>query len=150
MTDPYDLLNRAHELAPMPTSPDAPHQDWTAHYAAIATAALAGFRLAERTSPDLGYLIQIHISSSAAVILLSAENQADALAMISELLVDTGTSEEMLTILTNILDAHGINPADLYPWFEAADFISPLQLDPIDVKNQTKTVTQGDVNLIGS
>lgn len=134
MTHPTDLLNRAHELAPTPDA-DGDRNAWIRHYAAQAMAALAAFRIVERTNPgpNLGYLILLHTAAAAAVVTLEAP--ADQVTrLLWELNPDgDAMNGEMLEHLADTLEMHGINPADLYPWYDAKDFTSPTRLPKVEV-----------------
>lgn len=133
MTDvqPYDLLNRADELAPVPDGPSASSADWARHYAAQAMAAHAAFRVSEQT--DLGYLVMLGVAATAAVIALK-ESPSDVPRLLWELSPEAGAlNGEWIDYLADALEAHGINPADLYPWFDAKDFTAPARLPKLEV-----------------
>jgi hypothetical protein len=137
--DRPDYLDIAERLAPVPASQaEATTRAWVRHYAAVALAAHAAFRDALPTisacpdlgsRPELGYLAQIANSSTAAahalLVVTDDEEQTD----LWDLTPEAGAlNGEYLDWLAEVLDVVGINPADLYPWFNAADFRSPSQL----------------------
>ncbi|GIM88759.1 hypothetical protein [Paractinoplanes toevensis] len=126
MTDlqPHDLLNRATELAPVPDGDNTSSVPWIRHYAAVALAAFGAFRLAEHTDPgpNLGYLALLGTAATAAMTALSVIDEAAPRAL-WELNAEGGEMNgESVEHLADVLERHGINPADLYPWFEAEDF----------------------------
>jgi hypothetical protein len=133
-TDPIDMLNNAERLAPTPDSRDATVEDWIRSYAALALAAHAAFqgalppsgsKVAPGSRPDLGYLISIAVSSTAAAVALDTPREA-VTEELWALTPEAGAlNGEYIDWLTDTLDRLGINPADLDPAFEAADFKSP-------------------------
>ena len=134
MTEPYDLLNRATELAPVPEAGAEP-AEWIRHYAAEAMAANAAFRLLMGTQrgEELAYLSLLGNAAMAAAVALHSPAETAA-RVIWELTPEAGAlNGEWIDHLADILDAHEINPADLYPWFEAKDFSSPTRLTGIEV-----------------
>ncbi len=134
MITPTDLLNRAVEIAPVPGRDDD-RKAWIRHYAAAAMSALAAFRLTERTSPgpQLGYLALSADAAIAAVIALDAP-AAEVTRLLWEMSPEgEGDGEVVLEFLAHTLEAHGINPADLYPWYRAEDFTSVLRLPNVEV-----------------
>ncbi len=135
MTLPTDFLNRAEDLAPTPTEGADP-RDWVRHFAAQAMAAHAAFRISERTEPagpHLGYLALLGTAALAASVALEAPSETAA-RVIWELTPEAGAlNGEWIDHLAATLDAHDINPADLYPWYAAEDFTSPARLPKVEV-----------------
>jgi hypothetical protein len=128
----------AEQLAPVPaTREEATTEAWVRHYAAVALAAHAAFVDALHTlapspepgsRPDLGYLTQIANSSTAAAHALLVLNGAEE-DELWDLTPEAGAlNGEYIDWLAEVLAAAGINPHDLYPAFEAADFTSPSRL----------------------
>jgi hypothetical protein len=136
MTQPIDFLNRASELAPVPDGDITETQPWIRHYAAQALAAFAAFRVSERTEPGgphLAYLALLGTAGVAAITALSV-TQDQAPRALWELNAEGGEMNgESIGHLADVLEHHGINPADLYPWFEAKDFTSPARLPKVEV-----------------
>ncbi|GAA0550083.1 hypothetical protein GCM10010172_35200 [Paractinoplanes ferrugineus] len=135
MTTPSDLLNRAADLAPVPDGDTDNTAPWVRHYAATAMAAWAAFRLAERTDPgpQLGFLALLGTAATAVITALSVTSE-DAPRALWELNADGGEMNgESIEHLADVLEHHGINPADLYPWFEAGDFTAPTRLPKVEV-----------------
>lgn len=134
MTEPYDLLNRALELAPVPGE-DGTARDWVRHYAAEAMAASAAFRLLMDTGrgEELGYLSLLGNAAMSAAVALDLPPEIAA-NVIWELTPEAGAlNGEWVDHLADMLASLGINPADLYPWFEAADSTTPLRLPKVEV-----------------
>lgn len=134
MTEPIDLLNRAAELAPVPAVGAEP-AEWVRHYAAEAMAANAAFRLLMGTDrgEELAYLSLLANAALAAAVALEAPSETAA-RVIWELTPEAGAlNGEWVGHLADTLEAHDINPADLYPWFEAKDFAAPVRLPRIEV-----------------
>ena len=136
MTEPYDLLNRAEQLAPVPDEPAAADPtEWLRHFAAQGMAANAAFRLLMGTerAEELAYLSMLGVAATAASVALSAPAETAA-RVIWELTPEAGAlNGEWIDHLADVLAAQDINPADLYPWFEADDFDAPLRLPRIEV-----------------
>jgi len=136
MTEPYELLNRAEQLAPVPEEVDAADPtEWVRHFAAQSMAANAAFRFLIGTSraEELAYLSMLGVAATAASVALSAPGQTAA-RLIWELTPEAGAlNGEWVDHLADVLAANDINPADLYPWFEADDFDAPLRLPRIEV-----------------
>jgi hypothetical protein len=131
-TTPADYLNAANRLAPEPeTRAAATPEAWVRHYAALALAAHAAFRstlpglgpgAVPVTGPDLGYLMGIATSALAAVCALTL-GPAMAARRIWDLTPELGSlNGQEVDWLAELLADLGINPADLYPWFDADDF----------------------------
>jgi hypothetical protein len=113
--------------------------EWTCYYAALALAAHAEFREALTTlhdrgepgsRPELGWFMDIATSATAAVVALGQP------ARVGEALWDLtpecgALNGEYLDYLAELLDKYGVNPADIYRWFEAADFQSTSRLSGI-------------------
>lgn len=134
MPEIYEWLNVAEDLAPTPTEPEAPREDWARHFAALALAAHAAFRdqlpriptgprePGRGSMPELGYLM--HIASgakAAAVALLTPADEVSAL--IWDLTPEQGSlNGEDVDWLADTVAKLGINPAHLYPWYAEADF----------------------------
>ncbi len=135
MTHPVDFLNRAAEIAPAPEGDVNDTQPWIRHYAAQAMAAFAAFRVVERTDPGpaLAYLSLLGTAGVAAMTALSVTNEAAPRAL-WELNADGGEMNgESIEHLADVLEHHGINPADLYPWFEPGDFTAPARFPKVEV-----------------
>jgi len=133
-TSPTDLLNNAERLAPTPDSRDATVEDWIRSYAALGLAAHAAFRATlpslrpggvRGSRPDLGYLITIAVSSTAAAVALDTPREAVTQELWALTPEAGALNGEYIDWLTDTLDRLGINPADLDPGFDAADFKSP-------------------------
>lgn len=123
------------QLAPRPDSDDAAVSDWLRHYAALALAAHGIFREAEAvlrrpvvkaSRPDLGYLVTIATSATAAAVALAAHPEARAKTLWAVTPGAGNLNGEDVDWLAENLDGLGVNPADLYRWFDAADFKSPV------------------------
>lgn len=130
----------AERLAPVPDSrgdylvgdPAPLTSAWDRHYAALALAAHAAFREELATipedpepgsRPELSYLMAIATSATAAVIALG--RPARVYDELWDLTPECGAlNGEYIDFLADVLDRHGINPADIYRWFNAADFES--------------------------
>lgn len=131
MTEIYDWLNMAETIAPAPTERAGHREDWARHFAALGLAAHAAFRDQMPTiprnpvmgsRPELGPLILLAVSATAAAcaLLTPAEQVADKLWNLTpELGALNGEYEYWLA---KTLASLGVNPADLYPWFNSADF----------------------------
>lgn len=137
MTDheTHPAFAAAERLAPEPTSREtATAETWTQHYAALALAAHAAFDAATRTipsdpepgsRPDLGYLITIAVASTATAVALTATPDEVAHALWDFTPEAGALNGEYVQWLADTLDELGVNPADLYPAFNGADFRSP-------------------------
>lgn len=135
MTEIYEWLNAAEEIAPTPTTPDATREDWARHYAALGLAAHAAFRdqlpripigprdpASAGSMPELGYLSHIASAATAAVCGLLT-TQADLPEVIWNFTPEQGAlNGEYIDYLAETLAWLGINPAKVYPWFDAGDF----------------------------
>lgn len=124
----------AERLAPEPASREtATVEAWTRHYAALALAAHSAFDAATHTvpsnpepgsRPDIGYLITIAVASTAAACALN--HSATVAHDLWDLTPEAGAlNGEYVDWLAETLDLLGVNPADLYPAFNGADFRSP-------------------------
>lgn len=129
--NPTDRLNRATEIAPVPSSRDADQADWIRHYTAQALSAHAAFRdIMEQPGPPLPqsgwtYLPLIGEASTAAAVSL-ASGSPDRTGTLWDLNPDCGAlNGEWEEWLTGTLDRLGINPADIDGRYRAADFRSP-------------------------
>lgn len=134
MTEPHELMNRAEELAPLPEVGAEPVQ-WVRHFAAEAMAANAAVRLliGKGRPAELAYLSMLAHAAMAAAVALDAPAETAA-RVIWELTPEAGAlNGEWVDHLADTLEAHDINPADLYPWFEAKDFTSPARLPRFEV-----------------
>lgn len=110
--------------------------EWNAHYAALALAAHAEFRAALDTlgsspapgsRPDLGYLMMIATSATAAVVALGPQDHLGQ--RLWDLTPECGAlNGEYIDYLADLLNKYGVNPADIYRWFDAADFESTSRL----------------------
>lgn len=124
----------AQRLAPEPEKrEDATAEAWLKHYAALAMAAHAAFRNAlpgirakrEDYGPELGYLVTIGVTATAAAIALSSPSHEAAAKEIWDLTPELGAlNGEYVDWLADLLDNLGINPADIERHYEAADFNS--------------------------
>ncbi len=135
-TDLYETFNVADRLAPAPpTAEEATPAAWVRHYAATALAAHYVFRKSlgrqdpgnpvSATRPDLGLLVTIGTSATAAAVALLNDRETAA-EIIWNLTPELGAlNGEWEEWLVATLDEHGINPADIDPDYEAADFNSP-------------------------
>lgn len=129
---PIDLLNRAHDLAPVPETRDQATRDvWVRHYAAEALAAFAGFHAVTRDvrrgddRPDIGYLISLAVASMTAAFALSTAD-SDLPGQLWDLTPEAGAlNGEWEEWLTATLDRLGVNPADIDDRYTAGDFRSP-------------------------
>jgi hypothetical protein len=136
MTDTiHPAFAAAERLAPEPASRDtATVEAWTRHYAALALAAHSAFDAALRTvprdpepgsRPDIGYLIAIAVASTATAVALTATPDEVAHALWDFTPEAGALNGEYVDWLAETLDGLGVNPADLYPAFNGADFRSP-------------------------
>ncbi len=135
--DPHPSFAVAEQVAPEPVNRDAATVDgWARHYAALALAAHAAFRDAcdslprnpePGSRPDIGYLALIgNTATAAAVAILSPGEGQDVAETLWDFTPELGSlNGESVDWLATTLDARGVNPADLYRWYEAADFRSP-------------------------
>jgi len=133
---PEQLSGAAHEaftaaarLAPEPAFRDeATAAGWLAHFAALGLAAHAAFRDAARVEanpdadsrPDLGYLLAIVNSATAAAVALVTPPEE-----VGAKLVDV-SRDSVGWLIHTLYERCGINPAELCRWLDAADF-------PVDV-----------------
>lgn len=128
----FPTLGAAEQVAPAPTSREAATREaWIRHYAAQALAAYAEFRDRIRTiepnpqpgsRPDLGVLSLIATTSTAAAVgLIYTEDYAPGL--IWDLTPEAGAlNGEWEDWLDDVLVRHGVNPADIDPHLNPADF----------------------------
>lgn len=147
------LLNKANSLAPAPaTRDDATNHAWIRHYAAQGLAACAAIRVECRnlprnpepgSRPDIGYLGLLGQASMAAAVALLGP--LDAPARIWDLTPEAGAlngeSEEWLT---DVLVRYGINPADIDPYLDPADFAGDAatqQINAFQAKRDGRQVT---------
>lgn len=127
----------ASRVAPEPTErSEATVTAWRRHYAAQALAAHVEFRRVlpplgaapgePGSRPELGYLIAIAVASTTAAIALSVPAD-EAAGLIWDLTPEAGAlNGEYLEWLAGQLDDLGINPADIDPAYDGADFTSPM------------------------
>lgn len=132
----HAAFHAAERLAPEPKRrEDATRQDWIRVHAANALAAYTAFRDALRTipdkpepgsRPDLGHLMLIATSATAATAGLVFDRLSAR--RLWDLTPEAGAlNGEYIDFLAEVLDTHGINPADIDPEFNAADFRSVSQ-----------------------
>lgn len=136
-----DFLADAERLAPEPNSRAVldGRDKWARHFAAQALAAHSEFRVAIRTvnkqtapgsRPDLGHLMAIATASTAAAVALTVPAEHVA-GKIWDLTPEAGAlNGEYIDWLAETLDRLGVNPADLHPWFDGADFTTPARINP--------------------
>lgn len=129
------VFDTAEQLAPLPDSRDATAMVWARHYAVLGLAAHAACRHAYAATiprqpvpgsrPDVGYLGMVAASATAAAVALVKDHRA-APSTLWDLTPELGAfNDECVNWLAAFLDQQGVNPADLYPWFDAGDFDSP-------------------------
>lgn len=126
----FEVVGR---LAPRPESREADSTDWARHYAALALGAHGVAREAvgglppnpgKGSRPDIGSLTTIAVSATAAAAALLGDPEEVA-KLLWELTPEAGNlNGEDVDWLADNLDGLGVNPADLYRWFDAADFNS--------------------------
>lgn len=133
-TSPFDA---AEQVAPAPTTRDGANRvTWAKHYAATALAAYVTFRAETRalprnpeagSRPDLGYLILAAVSATtAAAALVDQSNTTPKL--IWDLTPEAGAlNGEWEEWLADILVQHGVNPGDIDPDLDPADFAMALR-----------------------
>ncbi len=152
-------IEAADLLAPQPASRgEATVDAWVRHYAAFALAAHAQFRhgmnrhlaataagTAEHgTRPDLGWMCiaAVHATSAAVALLVSSPDLAAT--RIYDLTPEAGAlNGEWLDWLGETLDAYGINPADIDPYFRAVDFHSPSRQTTVSPAAQAAPAADG-------
>lgn len=133
MTEIHVWINAAYLVAPAPETKDAPREDWARYYIAQALGAHAAIRdqlptipsNPERGSrPEIGLLSLLATASTTAAIALLWDLSPDGVSrQIWELTPELGAlNGEYVDWLAEQSAALGINPAQLYPWFDAADF----------------------------
>lgn len=130
----HDPLAIAERLAPVPATREQATTDaWVRHYAAQALAAWTVFHRevdslppnpGEGSRPDLGYLSALGVAATSAAHALDGGTPGDLWDLTPEAGALNGEWEEWLA---DTLDAHGINPADIDPRYNAGDFRSPTQ-----------------------
>lgn len=125
----------AERLAPVPaTREEATCDAWVRHHAAQGLAAFAAFNgeirglisHQERLSrPELGYLVGLGVASMHAAYALCA-SALDRPGRLWDLTPEAGAlNGEWEEWLAAICDRFGVNPADINPQYNAADFKSP-------------------------
>jgi hypothetical protein len=127
----------AERLAPRPECrEDATREQWVRHEAATGLAAYAVIHDAIRDSDvpisNIGLLSALGSASVAAVVAMTRrwdQIAGDLWDLTPELGALNG---EYVDFLARTLDAYGINPADIEPAFDAADFRSPSR--PVTVE----------------
>jgi hypothetical protein len=126
-TDPFEVAER---LAPQPDNRFAAEREWYRYFAARGLAAHAAFRAAlsaGSAGADLGYLAEIGMLATSAALLLDVPEGEHRSALLWDFTPEAGAlNGEYVDHLASNLDDVGINPAEIYPWFEAADFATPL------------------------
>lgn len=131
-------INTALRIAPAPAErSDATRHAWVRHYAAQALACWATFRAEIRnlprnpepgSRPDLGYLALAATSSTTAAVALMGA--LDAPTLIWDLTPEAGAlNGEYEDWLTDVLVRYGINPGDIDPDLDPADFAAEVQRD---------------------
>jgi hypothetical protein len=131
----HPAFDAAERVAPEPTDRDTATVDqWVLHYCALALAAHTAFRDALRSlsptpeggsRPDLGYLVTVAVSATAAAIALTTP-PAEVAGVLWDYTPEAGAlNGEYLDWLDETLDRLGINPADIDHHLDTADFRSP-------------------------
>ncbi len=128
--DPFAAAER---LAPVPaTREEATTDAWVRHYAALSLAAFTEFTrslpqgAAGGSRPDLGHLVGLAVAAMSAAHALSTTSRRPR--GLWDLTPEAGAlNGEWEEWLADTLDAHGINPADINPEYNAADFRSPTR-----------------------
>ncbi len=138
----HNPFHAAQRLAPEPGNrDDATVEAWIRHWAARAAAANVAFRRALPSitatrdvagqivaRPELGYLAELGTAATAVVIALNNhENYERGIATaLWDLYPELGAlNGEWTGYIDDVLDQHGINPADIDPDLAAEDFKSP-------------------------
>lgn len=123
------VMNLATRLAPVPESADAPVAEWIRHHAASGLAAHVAFQSELKApSPTLGLLAKISVYAAHAIALLVEETdgEGDVSRLLYDLTPEAGAlNGEWVEFLTDALDKYGINPADIDPDLNPADFKAP-------------------------
>lgn len=132
-TNPFVTAER---VAPLPNDPDASREEWARHYAATALAAHVAFLAVLKTVPErpepgsrptLGHMAAIMTSAAAAACALVTAPEKVA-RWLWNLTPELGAlNGEYIDWLAETLDNFGVNPADIDPAFNPADFRSPRQ-----------------------
>ena len=137
MTTDHNPFAVAERLAPVPaTRENANYTAWIRYHAATGLAAFTEFGRQvhalppnpERGSrPELGYLTALGVASTHAAVALANE-RANIPGLMWDLTPEAGAlNGEWEWWLADTLDRHGINPADINPDYNAADFRSPVR-----------------------
>lgn len=130
--NPFTAAGR---LAPEPASvEESTVEVWARHYAAQAVAAnayarrvLRGKWLGIGSSTDVGFLVGMSVASTAAALALTTPRDGIAAKLWSVTPGLGALNGEWKTAMSDLLDRLGINPADIDPDLDAADFNSPSQ-----------------------
>lgn len=139
-TEP-NALNVADQLAPIPESREkATKEDWIRHYAATALAAQVEFNRALRLPlglrPDPGLIAALGVAANAVVCALLAESVDELPGDLWDLTPEYGAlNGEWYDSAANVLDNHGINPAQIDPALRAVDFASEVR--PVVAEEET-------------
>lgn len=140
-------LNAADRIAPAPTSREGANRTtWVKHYAAQALACWATFRAEHRnltpnpepgSRPDLGYLTLAAVSATTVVAALVAPDgyhpgndydHADTPKLIWDLTPEAGAlNGEWEEWLAEVLVCYGVNPGDIDPDLDPADFTEAMR-----------------------
>ena len=137
-TSAHPALDAAERLAPVPeTRDEATKRAWVRHYAALGLAAWVEFRRtlpplgsesAPGSRPELGYLAEIGVAATAAVCALTLAGDADMGGLLWDLTPEAGAlNGEWEDYLIGMLAGMGINPADIDPALNAADFAEAVR-----------------------
>lgn len=138
LNDTQAPFESADRVAPEPTSrTGATNSAWIRHYAAQALAAWAALSNETRnlprnpepgSRPDIGYLAMAAVASTTAAVALARPDIAAGL--IWDLTPEAGAlNGEWEDWLTEVLVEHGINPGDIHPGLDPADFASRVASD---------------------
>jgi hypothetical protein len=127
VNDPFAV---ADTLAPVPVTREQATSDaWIRHYAALAMAAWTAFHRAvsstDTATPPLDLLAGLAVAATAAAHGLANPGQPEDLWTITP---EAGAlNSEPEEWLAEVLDGHGINPADIDPRYSVGDFRSPTR-----------------------
>lgn len=136
MTD-HNPFAVAERLAPVPaTREQATYAAWIRHHAAVGLAAFTEFQRAmfarldnptAEPAPHLGYLTALGVAAMHAAVALAGD-RSDTPERLWDLTPEAGAlNGEWEDWLVKVLDQIGINPADINPDYNAADFRSPVR-----------------------
>jgi hypothetical protein len=130
-TSVHPALDAAERIAPVPeTREQATTEAWVRHYAALALAAHVEFRRAlppigskPGSRPELGYLVEIGVAATAAVVALTNTDPAEVGGELWDLTPEAGAlNGEWEDYLDGVLVGVGINPADINDYLDPAGF----------------------------